>query len=92
MECLGKSEEVVEKLTQLLPGNYEPLYNLAVIQAARHEIAKAVASLKKSVALNAADVAKDPKTIDLRKHLFEDPTFGDLRKTPEFQAAFGTKP
>jgi tetratricopeptide (TPR) repeat protein len=92
MMYLGKSEDVVEKLTQLLPGNYEPLYNLAVIQAARRENAKAVASLKKSLALNAADAAKDPKAIDLRKHLFEDPTFVELRKTPEFQAVFATKP
>jgi tetratricopeptide (TPR) repeat protein len=92
MVYLGKSEEAVEKLTQLLSGSSEPFYNLAVIQAARHESAKAVASLKKSLALNAADAAKDPKAMDLRKHLFEDPTFVELRKTPEFQAAFGTKP
>ena len=84
---LGKSEEVVEKLTQVLPDAYEPLYNLAVIQAARGENAKAVASLKKSLALN----AKDPKG-DLRKHMFDDPTFVELRKSPEFQTAFGAKP
>ena len=92
MAYLGKSEEAVEKLAQVMPGSYEPLYNLAVIQTARREYAKAVATLKKSLALNAADAAKDPKAINLRKHMFEDPTFGELRQSPEFQTAFGTKP
>jgi tetratricopeptide (TPR) repeat protein len=92
MADLGKSEEAVEKLALVMPSNYEPYYNLAVIQAARHEIAKAVASLQKSLALNAADAAKDPKVINLRQHLFQDSTFIELRKTPEFQAAIGTKP
>ena len=89
---LARSEQVVQRLTQALPASSEPLYNLAVIQAARGKVAQAVASLQKSLALNAVEIAKDPKTINLRQHLFQDPTFTGLRQTPEFQKAFGAKP
>ncbi|MGA2173389.1 MAG: DUF2723 domain-containing protein [Verrucomicrobiota bacterium] len=92
MGDLAKSEQAVQKLALAMPASSEPLYNLAVIQAARGETAQAVASLQKCLALNAAEIAKEPKMINLRKHLAEDPTFNALRQTPEFQKAFGNQP
>jgi Flp pilus assembly protein TadD len=87
-----KSEQAVQRLAAAMPNNSEPLYNLAVIQSHRGEIAQAVASLKKCLTLNAAEIAKNPKMFDLRQHLFQDPNFAQLRQTPEFTAAIGTKP
>ena len=89
---LAKSEQAVVRLTQIQPTSSQPWYNLAVIQSYRGTVPEALASLKKSLELNAAEIAKDPKTINLREHLFQDPTFAQLRQTPAFQAAFGSKP
>ncbi len=89
---LAKSEQAVQKLTAAVPNSAEPLYNLAVIQAHRGEIAASIASLQKCLTLNAAEIVTNPKAINLRQHLFEDQNFAPLRQTPEFIAAFGTKP
>jgi tetratricopeptide (TPR) repeat protein len=92
MGDLAKSEQAVQRLATAMPTSSEPLYNLAVIQAHRGEITQAVASLQKCLTLNAAEIVKDPKTINLRQHLFQDQNFAQLRQTPEFTAAIGTKP
>ncbi len=89
---LAKSEQAVVRLTQIQPNASQPWYNLAAIQSYRGGVAEAVTSLKKSLELNAAEIAKDPKTINMREHLFQDATFGSLRQTPAFQEAFGSKP
>jgi tetratricopeptide (TPR) repeat protein len=89
---MAKSEQAITRLTQILPDRSDPWYNLATIQSARGEVSQALASLKKSLDINTKEVARDPKTVNLRKHLFEDNNFAALRQTPEFQAAFGTKP
>ncbi|HTA29999.1 MAG TPA: hypothetical protein VK731_05920, partial [Candidatus Cybelea sp.] len=89
---LAKSEQAVVRLTKLQPDSAQPWYNLAAIQSYRGGVAEAVTSLKKSLELNAVEIAKDPKAVNLREHLFQDPTFGSLRQTPAFQAAFGSKP
>jgi thioredoxin-like negative regulator of GroEL len=89
---IARSEEAVKKLTEVNPASSIAFYNLAAIQSARGEIADAIASLQKSLPLNAAELAKDPKAMNLRQHLFQDPTFGQLRATPEFKAAFGAGP
>jgi hypothetical protein len=56
------------------------------------EVPQALASLKKALDINADELLKDSKTANLRQHLFQDPYFATLRQTPEFKAAFGTKP
>ena len=89
---LDKSEQAVMRLTQIQPDVSQGWYNLAAIQSYRVEIPQALASLKKSLDLNAAEIAKDPKTANLREHLFQDGTFAPLRQTPEFKAALGGKP
>ena len=89
---LPKSEQAIVRLTQIQPNSSQPWYNLAAIQSYRGAVPEALASLKKSLELNAAELAKDPKTINLREHLFQDPSFAQLRQTPAFQAAFGAKP
>jgi tetratricopeptide (TPR) repeat protein len=89
---LAKSEQTVQKLAEAIPTSSEPLYNLAVIQSHRGETAQAIASLQKCLTLNAAEIAKNPKMINLREHLFQDQNFAQLRQTPEFTAAIGTKP
>ena len=89
---MAKSEQAITRLTQILPDRSDPWYNLATIQSARGEVSQALASLKKSLDINTKEVARDPKTVNLRKHLFEDNNFAALRQTSEFKAAFGTKP
>jgi hypothetical protein len=89
---LPKSEQAVVRLTQIQPNASQPWYNLAAIQCYRGAVQEAMTSLKKSLDLNAAEIAKDPKTINLREHLFQDPSFASLRQTAAFQAAFGAKP
>jgi tetratricopeptide (TPR) repeat protein len=88
----AKSEEAIVRITQILPDRSDSWYNLATVQAFRGELTPALDSLKKSLDLNAAEVAKDPKTPNLREHLFQDPYFAPLRQTPQFKAAFGDKP
>jgi tetratricopeptide (TPR) repeat protein len=89
---MAKSEMAVQKLAAAMPTSSEPLYNLAVIQANRGEITQAIASLQKCFTLNAAEIAKNPKVINLREHVFQDQNFAQLRQTPEFITAIGTKP
>jgi tetratricopeptide (TPR) repeat protein len=89
---LGRSEEAIRKLTRMIPTIAEPWYNLAVVQASRGESAQAVASLKKAFELNRAEMKMNPRGINLRQHVYEDPNFTALRETPEFKAAFPAKP
>jgi len=89
---LDKSEQALLRLTQVLPDGSQGWYNLAAIQSYRGEISNSLVSLKKSLDLNVAEIAKDPKMINLRQHLFQDGTFAALRQTPEFKAAIGSKP
>jgi tetratricopeptide (TPR) repeat protein len=89
---LAKTEEAFQRLTQLAPDSAGPWYNLALVQANRGEPAQAVAALKKAMALNPAEIKQDPKTPNLREHLYEDPGFARFRQTPEFKAAFPDKP
>jgi predicted Zn-dependent protease len=89
---MAKSEQAVLRLTEIHPDAAQAWYNLAAIQSFRGAVSDAVTSLKKSMDLNAAELAKNPKAINLREHLFQDPSFGPLRQTPAFQAAFGAKP
>jgi hypothetical protein len=51
-----------------------------------------VASLKKALELNPEEIRQNPQMINLRQHLYEDPSFAPLRQTPEFKAAFPAKP
>jgi hypothetical protein len=95
MGNMAKSEQAVQRLTQVAPNNASGWYNLAAIQAHRAETSQAVASLKKALDLNAAERAKnpkDPKIPNLRQHAFEDGNFSQLRQTPAFTEAFGSKP
>jgi tetratricopeptide (TPR) repeat protein len=89
---LAKSEEAIKRLTEMAPKSAEPWYNLALVQASRGETAQAVASLKKALDLNAAEIKQDPKMINLRDNLYQNPGFAALRQTPEFKAAFPAKP
>jgi tetratricopeptide (TPR) repeat protein len=89
---LARSEQVIVRLTQLQPDSSGTWYNLGAIQSYRGEIPQALASLKKSLDVNAKELAKDPKALNLRDHIFQDPNFAQLRETAEFKAAFGSKP
>jgi tetratricopeptide (TPR) repeat protein len=87
---VGKSQQVLLRLTQILPEASFSWYNLAAVQAYRGEVSHALDSLKKSMDLNAKELAKDPKATNLRAHLFEDNNLASLRQRPEFKAAFAT--
>jgi tetratricopeptide (TPR) repeat protein len=88
----GKSEDAIKRLTELTPTASEPWYNLAVVQAHRGETAPAVASLKRALELNPAEIKQNPQMVNLREHLYQDPNFAPLRQTPEFKAVFPGKP
>jgi tetratricopeptide (TPR) repeat protein len=88
----AKSEEAIKRLTQMAPASSELWYNLAIVQAHRGETAQAVVSLRKALDLNPAEIKQNPHMINLREHLYQDPSFAPLRQTPEFKAAFPAKP
>ncbi len=88
---MPKSEQAVTKLTQLQPNSAQAWYNLGAIQSYRGEIPQAIESLKKAIDLNKNEIAKDPKVPNLRDHLLQDANFEQLRKVPQFKAAFGEK-
>jgi tetratricopeptide (TPR) repeat protein len=88
---MAKSEQAIMKLTQMQPASSQAWYNLGAVQAYRGETAQAVASLQKSMELNAAEIAKDHTMINLRDHMMQDGNFAPLRQTAEFKAAFGPK-
>ncbi len=88
----AKSEQAVKRLTQMAPNSSEPWYNLAVVQAHRHENADAVASLKKAVEFNPAEIKQNPKMLNLREYMYKDPSFEELRQSTEFKASFPAKP
>jgi tetratricopeptide (TPR) repeat protein len=89
---LAKSEDTFQKLAEIVPNSSEPWYNLALVQANRGKTTQALASLKKALELNPAEIRQNPKAPDLREHLYRDPGFAGLRQTPEFKAAFPAKP
>jgi tetratricopeptide (TPR) repeat protein len=89
---MAKSEQAIVRLTQIQPNVSQPWYNLAAIQSYRSAVPEALTSLKKALDLNAAEIAKDPKMLNLRAYMFQDPTFAQLRQTAAFQAEFGSKP
>ncbi len=89
---LARSEQAIKKLTVAVPNSSEPWYNLAIIQAHRGENTDAIASLKKALELNPAELKESPKMMNLREYVYKDPNFARLRQTPEFKAAFTGKP
>jgi len=92
MRNFAKSEQAIQRITQLVPDRSDSWYNLALVETFRGEGSQALVSLKKALDVNAADMIREPKTPNLRQHLFQDPYFAPLRQTPEFKAAFGTNP
>ena len=92
MGDFAKSEEAIKRLTQLAPNSSEAWYNLALVQTTRGETADAVASIKKALDLNSEELKQNPKMINLRENLYQNPGFGVLRQTPEFKAVFPAKP
>jgi tetratricopeptide (TPR) repeat protein len=89
---IAKGEEAFQRLTQMAPDAAGPWYNLALVQTYRGEPAQAVASLKKALALNTEELKHNPKVPNILEHFKQDPSFNALRQTPEFKAAFSTKP
>jgi tetratricopeptide (TPR) repeat protein len=87
LHAMAKSEQAILRLTQIQPNMSQAWYNLAAIQTSRGEVEQALRSLKKSLDLNAAEIAKDSKSTNLREHLLQDPSFAPLRDTKEFKAA-----
>jgi tetratricopeptide (TPR) repeat protein len=89
---ITKSEEAIKKLIPMVPTASEPWYNLAAIQANQGDSKSAVISLKKALDLNVAELKANPKMINLREHLYQNPAFAALRQTPDFKAAFPSVP
>jgi tetratricopeptide (TPR) repeat protein len=86
-----RSEEAIKRLTQMVPTASLPWYNLALVQTRLGENSNAVASLKKAVELNPAELKTNPQMVNLKEHIYTDPNLAGLRQTPEFKAAFPAK-
>ncbi len=81
---LAKLEVALKKLVALAPGQPEPLYDLAALQAITGQTPVALENLKAALQLNAARIVTDPKARDLLATARTDPRFGPIRALPEF--------
>jgi tetratricopeptide (TPR) repeat protein len=82
---VGRLEVALNRLVQLVPGNPEAWYDLAVTQATLGKTKEALDSLGRAVLLSAQRLASQPNAKDLRTYATQDPRFTHLRNLPEFQ-------
>jgi tetratricopeptide (TPR) repeat protein len=82
---LGRLEEALKKLAGLAPGQPEPLYDLAALQAITGQTKVALENLKTCLELSTKRLITDPKARDLLATARTDPRFNPIRSSPEFQ-------
>ena len=81
---MTKLETALKKLVALAPGQPEPLYDLAALQAITGQTSVALENLKAALQLSTQRLATDPKARDLLATARTDPRFGATRTSPEF--------
>ncbi len=82
---LPKLETALKKLVALTPGQPEPLFNLAALQAVTGQTPTALDNLKTVLQISTRQLATNPAAHDWLATVRTDPRFNALRPTPEFQ-------
>ena len=82
---LAKLETALKKLVDLAPGQPEPRYDLAALQAISGRSAEALQNLKTALEQSAQRLATNPSARDLLAAARTDPRLTALRNLPEFQ-------
>jgi tetratricopeptide (TPR) repeat protein len=86
-----KSEEAMQRSTQLAPSASVTWYNLAQLQAVEGRAADASVSLGKALAANAIERTANAQYANLREYARTNPVFDRIRQTPEFRAIIPEK-
>jgi tetratricopeptide (TPR) repeat protein len=84
MNNLPKLENALQKLADLAPGQPEPHYDLAALQAYLGQTAPAMANLKLAIDLSALRLKTNPAARDMLAEARKDPHLNSLRPLPEF--------
>ncbi len=82
---MPRLESALKKLAALAPGQPEPRYDLAALDAVLGRTSEAIQNLQASLDLNAKRLAKDPAARNLLVQVRRDPRFDSLRNLPAFQ-------
>jgi tetratricopeptide (TPR) repeat protein len=82
---LPELEILLQKLVTLMPGQPEPRYDLAALEAILGKNAEALQNLQATLDLNAKRLSTNPSARDLLAQVRQDPRFNSLRSLPEFQ-------
>jgi hypothetical protein len=80
-----KAEQAVQKATQVAPTIALNWYNLAILRATGGRAAESVQALKKALEANKAELAANPKALNIAEHLRTDHYFDGIRQSQEFQ-------
>ena len=82
---MSKLETALKKLVTLAPGQPEPLYDLAALQAFTGQVPAALENLKVVLMLSSQRLASNPGARDMLAAARTDPRFNSIRGLPEFQ-------
>ena len=81
----------LERMAELAPGQPEPRYDLAALQAILGHAPEALTNLQTAFAMSLRQRATNPAAHDLIGAARTDPRFNSLRAMPEFQKLFPAK-
>ena len=81
---MPRLETALKKLVALTPGQPEPLYDLAALQAISGQTAAALDNLKQALEWSNQRLAKNPAAHDLAAMARTDPRFNGLHSSPEY--------
>jgi len=82
---MPKLQILLQKLVSLAPGQPEPYYDLAALDAILGKAPDALQNLQASLDLSAKRLATNPAARDLVAEARKDPRFDSLRNLPAFQ-------
>jgi tetratricopeptide (TPR) repeat protein len=85
MKNWSKVEATLERMTNIMPHEPEIWYDLAGIKASTGKVDESIKVLAQALQLNAQRRATNPQARDLAAESRNDPRFGPLRQSPEFQ-------
>ncbi len=85
LQSWAKTEQALQKLTQLTPENPEAWYDFAVLKATLNKPEESIRALTTALGLNAKRLQRDPKSRDLQDEARKQPQFAALRQMPEFK-------
>jgi tetratricopeptide (TPR) repeat protein len=84
-QLIAKFEVTQDELTKTAPDHPEGWYDLAALKAHLGKQADAIMALRSALELNSKRLSIDPKARNLLTEATNDPCFGALRSTREFQ-------